>query len=230
MKKIIQFIKNETVLSIAWLMAVLTMFLVPPSAAYLDYIDFHTLALLFALMAVMAGLQGLGLFRSLGEAMLNRTRTTRQLEAVLLFLPFLSSMIVTNDVALIVFVPFTLMLMEQLGCSRQIVPIIVLQTVAANLGSMATPVGNPQNLYLYAAFSMNPADFFSVVLPLTAVSLVALTAAAYPVLPKQLQEQQLEDANIADARKLLIYAGLFVLCLLTVFRVVPYPEIGRAHV
>ena len=223
LQEIKSFFEKETVLCIAALCAIATMFLVPPDLQYLEYIDFRVLCLLLCLMAVVAGFKSVGAFQWLTYQLLRRIRSGRILGITLVLLPFFSAMLVTNDVALIVFVPFTLMLMTQLGCNRQIVPIIVLQTVAANLGSMATPVGNPQNLYLYAAFSMNPADFFSVVLPLTAVSLVALTAAAYPVLPKQLQEQQLEDANIADARKLLIYAGLFVLCLLTVFRVVPYP-------
>ena len=223
LQKIKSFFEKETVLCIAALCAIATMFLVPPDLQYLEYIDFRVLCLLLCLMAVVAGFKSVGAFQWLTYQLLRRIRSGRILGTTLVLLPFFSAMLVTNDVALIVFVPFTLMLMTQLGCNRQIVPIIVLQTVAANLGSMATPVGNPQNLYLYAAYSMNPADFFSVVLPLTAVSLVALTAAAYPVLPKQLQEQQLEDANIADVRKLLIYAGLFILCLLTVFRVIPYP-------
>ena len=148
MNKITHFFKSEPVLSIAWLLAFLTMFLVPPSAAYLDYIDFHTLALLFALMAVMAGFQALGLFRDLGEAMLRRTRTTRQLEAVLLFLPFFSSMAVTNDVALITFVPFALEVLRMAGQEDRVIPVVAMQTIAANLGSMTTPIGNPQNLYL----------------------------------------------------------------------------------
>ena len=223
LQKIKSFFEKETVLCIAALCAIATMFLVPPDAHYLEYIDFRVLCLLLCLMAVVAGFKSVGAFQWLTYQLLRRIRSGRILGITLVLLPFFSAMLVTNDVALIVFVPFTLMLMEQLGCSRQIVPIIVLQTVAANLGSMATPVGNPQNLYLYAANSMNPVDFFSVVLPLTAVSLVALTAAAYPVLPKQLQEQQLEDAQISDVRKMLIYVALFVLCLLTVFRVVPYP-------
>ena len=88
---------------------------------------------------------------------------------------------------------------------------------------MATPVGNPQNLYLYAAYNLSAGDFFSVTLPLTVVSLLCLTAAALPVLPQALQEQKLEDAKISSGRNLLIYIALFVLCLLTVFRVVAYP-------
>jgi Na+/H+ antiporter NhaD/arsenite permease-like protein len=103
------------------------------------------------------------------------------------------------------------------------IPVVVLQTIAANLGSMATPVGNPQNLYLYAAYSLSAGEFFSVTLPLTAVSFLLLTVASLPVLPKILPEQKLADANISSVKKLGIYATLFILCLLTVFRVIPYP-------
>ena len=145
------------------------------------------------------------------------------LGVTLVLLPFFCSMLVTNDVSLIVFVPFTLALLDGLGCAGAMVPVIVLQTVAANLGSMATPVGNPQNLYLYAAYQLEAGEFFSVVLPLTLVSGVALTLAALPVLPRQLPEQKLREERITSAGKLGLYAALFVLCLLTVFRVVDYP-------
>ena len=223
LQKIKHFIEKETVLFIAALCAIGTMFLVPPDLHYLEYIDFRVLCLLLCLMAVVAGFKSVGAFQWLTYQLLHRTNSGRILGIILVLLPFFSAMLVTNDVALLVFVPFTLSLLEQLGCRRQIVPVIVLQTIAANLGSMATPVGNPQNLYLYAAYSMSPATFFSVTLPLTAVSLAALVAAAYPLLPKKLQEQQLEDAKISSVRNLAIYGALFALCLLTVFRVIPYP-------
>ncbi len=131
-------------------------------------------------------------------------------------------MFVTNDVALIIFIPFTLMLLEQLGCAGSIIPVTVLQTVAANLGSTATPVGNPQNLYLYAFYNIGIDEFFSVTLPLTAVSLLALSVAAIFLLPRKLPVQKLETAVIGNTKQLLIYIALFALCLLTVFRVVPY--------
>ena len=223
MKKIKAFLQKETVLCIAALCAVATMLLVPPDGEYLHYIDWRVLCLLLCLMAVVAGFKSLGAFDWLTYQLLRRIKSGRVLGVTLVLLPFFCSMLVTNDVALIVFVPFTLALLSGLGCERAMVPVIVLQTVAANLGSMATPVGNPQNLYLYAAYSLSAGEFFSVVLPLTAVSLVALTAASIPVLPRALPEQSLREERISSAGKLGLYAALFVLCLLTVFRVVPYP-------
>jgi len=221
-KKITQLIKDDTVLCIAWLLAILTMFLVPPSAAYLGYIDFHTLALLFALMAVMAGLQNLGLFQELGEAMLNRTRTTRQLEAVLLFLPFFSSMIVTNDVALITFVPFAIEVLRMAGQEKRLIPVVAMQTIAANLGSMTTPIGNPQNLYLYSRYGLSLGDFFSAMLPLTAGAAVLIAVFLLLSPSRPLVMLPVDSAPpAADSRKFLymLYAALFVLCLCVVAKV-----------
>ena len=131
-------------------------------------------------------------------------------------------MAVTNDVALLIFVPFTLSLLDDLGQKKAQIPTVVLQTVAANLGSMATPVGNPQNLFLYSAYDLGAGEFFAVTLPLTAVSLVALCLAALPVLPKALPEQQRQADASLHKGKLAAYAILFVLCLLTVLRIVPF--------
>ena len=222
-KKIREFIAKETVLCVAAGCAVVTMFLVPPDQEYLHYIDFRVLCLLLCLMAVVAGLKAIGTFHWLTYQLLHRIRSGRVLSVTLVLLPFFCSMFVTNDVSLIIFIPFTLMLLDQLGCNHSIVPVTVFQTIAANLGSMATPVGNPQNLYLYAFYNIGIGDFFSVTLPLTAVSLIALTLSSIFLLPKKLPEQKLERSYIGSTKALLIYFALFILCLLTVFRIVPYP-------
>jgi Na+/H+ antiporter NhaD/arsenite permease-like protein len=220
--RIKEFIKKEAVLCIAALCALATVIVVPPDREYLHYIDFRVLCLLLCLMGVVAGFKSLGAFQWMTYQLLRRIKDGRFLSVTLVLLPFFCSMLVTNDVALIVFVPFTLALLSDLGCQKNMIPVIVLQTVAANLGSMATPVGNPQNLYLYAAFNLQAADFFSVVLPLTAVSLVALTLASIPALPRVLPGRELKEEKIKSVRDLILYGLLFGLCLLTVFRVVPY--------
>jgi len=217
------FIQKETVLCIAALCAVATMLLVPPDREYWGYIDFRVLCLLLCLMGVVAGFKSVSAFRWLTDQLLRRIRSGRVLGITLVLLPFFSSMLVTNDVALLVFIPFTLGLLTQLGCEKTVIPVAVLQTVAANLGSMATPVGNPQNLYLYAAYELSAGDFFSVVLPLAGISLLVLTTAAAPVLPGTLPDQEANAAKLSSVRKLLAYTALFLLCLLTVFRIIPYP-------
>ena len=221
MNKVKHFFKAESVLCIAALCAIATMFLVPPDGEYLAYIDLRTLALLMCLMIVVAGVQACGAFRALTVQMLRRCGSGRVLGVMLVWLPFFCAMLVTNDVALLVFVPFTLALLAEAGYARASIPILVLQTVAANLGSMATPVGNPQNLYLYAFYGLGIGEFFSVVLPLTILSLALVTIPAAVVLPKAIQTPQLEDAEM-EGKKLALFAVLFVVCLLTVFHVIHY--------
>ena len=222
LKKIKDFIAKETVLCVAAACAIVTMFIVPPDTEYLHYIDFRVLCLLLCLMAVIAGLKAIGLFDWLTYQLLHRIHSGRVLGITLVMLPFFSSMFVTNDVALIIFIPFTLMLLDGLGCRKNIIPVTVFQTIAANLGSMATPVGNPQNLYLYAFYNLSIGDFFSVTLPLTAFSFVILVSASIALLPRILPEQSLKKAGIRSNGQLLMYLALFILCLLTVFRVIPY--------
>ena len=220
--KIRAFFKKEAVLCIAALCAVATMLLVPVDSMYIEYIDLRVLCLLLCLMAVVAGFQSCGAFQWLTVQMLNRGKSGRGLSVVLVMLPFFSSMLVTNDVALLTFVPFTLLLLEHVECRKAIVPMLVLQTIAANLGSMATPVGNPQNLYLYANYQLSAGEFFAAVLPLTVLSLVCLAATALPVLPKKLPVPDLGKEVLESPKRLIVYGILFVLCLLTVFRVLPY--------
>ena len=145
-EKIISFIKKEVVLVVATVLAIISAFVVPPSMKYMDYIDWHVLELLLCLMAVMAGLQRCGLFDWLGEALLKKTNKVWQLCLVLIMLCFVLSMVITNDVALITFVPFAIVTLQKCKKERLLIPVVVLQTVAANLGSMLTPIGNPQNL------------------------------------------------------------------------------------
>ena len=220
--RIKSFIKKEAVLCISALLAVATVFLVPPDKEYIEYIDIKVLCLLLCLMAVVEGFKAVGMFKWLTFKLLSNTYSGRTLGISLVLLPFFCSMLVTNDVALIVFVPFTIALLSQLGFVKSIIPVIVMQTVAANLGSMATPVGNPQNLYLFSAYNLTPEDFFSVTLPLTAISLIVLAVSSVFLLPKKFEKQNLNEEKISDKRNLIIYIFLFILCLLTVFKIVNY--------
>ena len=153
--RLLAFFKREPVLSISFVCAVISAFFVPPSSAYLGYIDLRVLCLLLCLMAVVAGFQSCGAFQWLAGHLLSRGTGPRALAVILVLLPFFCSMAVTNDVALITFAPFALLLLDQMDCRAAAVPLLVLQTIAANLGSMATPVGNPQNLFLYAAYQLH---------------------------------------------------------------------------
>lgn len=185
MKKVwitfLHYLKKETVLCAALLLAALSAVFVTPDAQYADYIDIHTLLLLFCLMAVMAGAQRLGLFTLLSRRLLALVKTTRQMLLVLVFLPFFFSMLITNDVALITFVPFGITVIKHAKKERLLIPLVVLQTIAANLGSMLTPVGNPQNLYLYARAGLSLPAFTALMLPYTLAAAICLLGAVFLV-------------------------------------------------
>ncbi|WP_297235259.1 SLC13 family permease [uncultured Flavonifractor sp.] len=219
------FWKREPVLCIAAVCAAASMALNPPSAAYLNYIDWRVLTLLFCLMAVVAGLQECGVFAVLAQRLLAGERRMRFVTLALVLLPFFVSMLVTNDVALITFVPFAVLVLGLIGRMERLIYVVVLQTIAANLGSMATPVGNPQNLYIYANYELSAGQFFSAMLPLTLVSLVGLTVACLCVKPEGIRVTFAEKAEIRSPGHLILMILLFVLCLLSVFRVLPYPAL-----
>lgn len=167
-------VKKETVFSAALLLALLSSVWVRPDMEYLSYPDYRTIALLFCLMIIVAGFQAEGVFSVLGQALLRKAGTRRFLSMTLVLLCFFCSMIITNDVTLLTFVPFTIMVMEMVGQRQELVKLVVLETIAANLGSMATPIGNPQNLYLYSVSGLSAAEFAMAVLPYAGLSLLLL--------------------------------------------------------
>ena len=219
-KRCVRFFRAETVLSAAVCLAAASALLVPPDAGYLDYVDWDTLAQLFSLMAVMKGFQQAGLFNFLGSRLLGRVRTSRGMLLVLVFLPFFFSMVVTNDVSLITFVPFASIVLTMAQQRRLLVPLVVLQTLAANLGSMLTPMGNPQNLYLYARSGMGFGALCGLMLPYVALSGVCL-AIAGALLPSQPVGTVQVDAAIRRPRLLAVYGAGFALCLLALFGLLP---------
>lgn len=227
--KVLRFFRQETVLCIAAVLAAVSMFFVPPDREYLGYIDLRTLAILFCLMSVMAGLQKSGLFQSVARALLRKVSRARQLALILVLLCFFSSMLVTNDVALIAFVPFTFTVLDMAGPevrARLAVPVVALQTVAANLGSMLTPVGNPQNLYLYGKAGLSLGEFLLLTLPYVSASLLLLLVwclVQSRTWGGAVRVSFPEEAGLSGGKvRLAVYAGLFVLDLLAVARAVPW--------
>ena len=231
MKACLEFFKKETVLCCAAVLALASMAFVPPDAVYLSYPDYRTLALLFCLMAVVGGFQSIGVFTLLGQKLLAGAGNVRRLSSVLVFLCFFSSMIITNDVALITFVPFTILVFRMTGKEKNLLKITVLETIAANLGSMATPVGNPQNLYLYSISGISMSEFLGAVLPYTVLAAALLCAVLFFEKKERIRvEVSMGALNLPVKiffRRLGLYLGLLILCFLVVFRVLPYlPVLG----
>lgn len=242
--KVKDFFKKETVCCIAFLLAVVSMFFIPPSVNYFSYIDFRVLALLFSLMAVVRGFSSIGVFTRLGTMLLTHVHSLRMLSALFIFLCFFFSMLITNDVALITFVPFTILVLSMAEQKKFLIPVIVLETIAANLGSMLTPLGNPQNLYLYTISGLSIGAFVRIMLPYSFVSAILLlifilfipkdtvsTATAANTANSTNTVTASNTSNIiceaVKARKnprilFTAYLILFLLCLLTVLHILPY--------
>lgn len=223
--RMLSWLRREPVLCISAVCAALSMLLTPPSAAYLNYVDWRVISLLFCLMAVVAGLQDCGVFAVLAQRLLAGEKRLRFVTLVLVLLPFFTSMLVTNDVALITFVPFSILVLALIGRTERLAYVVVLQTIAANLGSMATPVGNPQNLYLYATYELTPGQFFTAVLPLVLASLAGLTAAAVWGRPESIRVAFPQPVRVRRPGRLGLMCLLFVLCLFCVCRLLPYPAL-----
>ena len=224
-RRIIPFIKRELVFCLALLLAILSAFFVPPSREYVSYIDFRVLGLLWCLMTVVAGLRSCGVFDALSAALLHRNVSRgRMLSVILVMLPFFASMAVTNDVALLTFVPFTVLVLRMTGLEQEMIPVIVLQTIAANLGSMTTPVGNPQNLYLYSISGMGIGAFLQIMGPLTLISaglifLICLIHKDFPIRQGMLGK---EIVGVRKAGENQVLAVLFFISLLSVFRILSW--------
>lgn len=217
----LKFLKAQPVLVIAFTAALITVFFIPPDAEYLGYCNKTVLIQLFSLMTAVAGFRSIGVFERVTAALLHRAGTQRRLGVIFVLLCFFSSMLVTNDVALLTLVPLTLLAFARADESSRIYA-VVLETAAANLGSMLTPVGNPQNLYLYDAFQMSAGTFLRTLLPAGVLSLVLLLLLTLK-LPAVPCGEIASEAPAAPLRRLPLagFALLFAVCLLTVLRVLP---------
>lgn len=218
MERVKAFIKKEAVLCIAAVLAVVSMFFVPPDGKYPGYIDSRTLCLLFSLMTVVAGFRDAGTFSALSHALLKSVRTARGVVLCLTLVCFFSSMLITNDVALLTFVPLSILLLNSAGLSGLTLLTVTLQTIAANLGSMLTPIGNPQNLYIYSLSGMGMSEFILTLLPYAAFSLLLLVLSCFFVKKEAVTPENTEKPA-RKTRTELVCAALFVLSLLSVLRI-----------
>ncbi len=215
----IKFIKAQPVLVISFAAALATMFIVPPDAMYAGYVNRTVLIQLFSLMTAVAGLRSIGIFEKVTDLLLEKAGTVRRLGQVFVLICFFASMLVTNDVALLTFIPLTLIALGKAGRKSMILT-IVLETAAANLGSMLTPVGNPQNLFIYDSYKLTAWVFIKTMAPAGLLSLVMLMLLTL-LLPKEKCSLTEHESEPLRAAPLTGYLVLFAVCLLTVFRVIP---------
>lgn len=212
----IEFVKKECVLVIALTLAILSSIISIPKVSY---IDFKVLILLFNLMVVVAAFKDLKVLDSIAIGLLKKCNTYTSISLSLVFLTFISSMIVTNDVALITFVPLSIVISKKANIN--VLKIVVFQTLAANLGSSFTPMGNPQNLFIYSFYNLSPIDFFKITLPIVILAVLFLVLLVLKDKKMNLS-LDLEDVKIDNKRDVYLFSALFLIILLSVFHVIDY--------
>ena len=216
-------IKKDPVLFISGILAVVSCFFIHPDKEYIGYVDFRVLSILFCMMLVVSELVILGVFERLTNKLLSKVHSSRMVSLILVWLAFFMGMILTNDVTLVTLVPFAIALMKSFEDRKTLTFTLILMTVATNLGSMQTPIGNPQNIYLYTHYNMQMGEFLKIVFPYSLCSLILVTAAVF-VLCKDMKIQHKDESSkkALSGIKLAICILLFIASLLVVLRLVPY--------
>ena len=224
MKKVLIFARGHAVFLIATLLAIITSFIVPPSSAYFDYIDFKTLACLFSTLAVVCALKNIKFFGIVARKIIHATPNLRASVLALIYITFIGSLFIANDMALITFLPLGWYVLSETGNEKYTPWLFVLQNISANLGGMLTPFGNPQNLYLYSKFNIPTGEFMLIMLPPFLLAVAMLTACAF-FFPKTELTLKAKEPFVFKRTRSIIYLVIFTLTILMVFSVIPW-QIG----
>lgn len=218
---VIGFVKKEVVLSIAIIATIITMFFVPVDKEYLGYFEYKTLVALFCMLAVVAGLKNTNIFELVSKKLIGLFKTRRAVIYCLVYGTFFFDMIVANDMSLITFLPLTYLVLHKTGNDKYLAFTFIMQTVAANMGGMITPYGNPQNLYLYSYYNIPTLEFFGVLLIQSITIAVLLYVGCLFIKNDKLTLVNEEKFEI-KRKELIVYAILFVFVILSIFRVIPH--------
>lgn len=221
MKKVLKWVKKNIVLCIALLAAIVTAFIVPPDKEYLSYFDWKTLTCLFCVLAVVCALKNINFFYILARKIVQLFGNARICILALVYITFIGSMLIANDMALLTFLPLGLFVLTTTGKEKYMAFTFIIQNIAANLGGMLTPFGNPQNLYLYSYFNIPTGEFMLIMFPpfLFAIILITLCCIVF-VKPEPMTLKG--EAAVLNIKRAVIYLVLFAFAIVIVFRVIPY--------
>ncbi len=221
MKKILTFAKNNAVMLIAALCAVITCFIVPPDEQYIDYFDFKTLSCLFCVLAVVCALRNIRFFYTLAKAIIRKFKNTKLTILILVYITFIGSMLIANDMALLTFLPLGYFILHTTKNEKYMAFTFIMQNIAANLGGMLTPFGNPQNLFLYSKFNIPDLEFVRIMLPPFVIAVALITACCLIFVKAEPMVIEEKAATLPPVRTT-IYLLLFALAIVIVFRGIPY--------
>ena len=221
LRKICAFAKKNVVLLIAAACAAITSCIVPPDAAYLEYFDLKTLTCLFCTLAVVCALKNIHFFTVLARKIVQCTGNLRMAVLALVWVTFIGSMLISNDMALLTFLPLGFFVLSYTGMQKYMAFVFIMQNIAANLGGMLTPFGNPQNLYLYSFFNIPTGEFMGI-MAIPFVAAIALITLCCLCLPRTKLDMPAEGEQKLPVARTVIYLVLFALALIVVFRAIPY--------
>lgn len=219
--KIKAFFSKNIVLVIAFILAGISCIFVPFDKQYLHYFDYRTLTCLFCMMLVICSLRNIWFFRIMARKIIVVFKNTRSAISALIFITFVGSMLIANDMALLTFLPLSIIVLKSTNNQKYMCFTFIIQTIAANLGGMLTPFGNPQNLFLYNYFNIPNGEFFLTMLPPFVISLLLIGLSCLVVKPEKLTLEDLDIPKL-DWKKASVYFVLFIYSILIVFRVAPF--------
>lgn len=216
-----EFVKKNSVMFVAVFAAIVTAFIVPPDGEYIGYFDFKTLTCLFCTLACVCALKNIRFFRVIAEKIILYFKTTRSAVIALVYITFIGSMVIANDMALITFLPLGYRVLKFTHNKKYMAFTFIMQNIAANLGGMLTPFGNPQNLYLYSYYHIGNIEFIKIMLLPFLVSIALITLCCFKIPNEEMHLEKEFDVKLSPWR-VTVYIALFLLSIMIVFRAVPY--------
>lgn len=221
MNAIVSFVKKNTVMVIALCAALVTSIIIPPDKEYLGYFDYKTLTCLFCVLAVVCALKNINFFYMLARNIVELTHNVRMSVLALVYITFIGSMLIANDMALLTFLPLGYIVLKSTNNEKYMAFVFIMQNIAANLGGMLTPFGNPQNLYLYSKFDIPNGEFMMIMAPAFLLSIILITICCIAFTKPEPLVLDDEKFNI-NPKRLALYLVLFALSIAIVFRGIPY--------
>ena len=218
---LIGFVKKNVVMVVALVAALITMCIVPPDKEYLGYFDLKTLTCLFCVLAVVCALKNIRFFYILAKKVVQLFRNARMSVLALVYITFIGSMLIANDMALLTFLPLGFFVLTTTGKEKYMAFTFIMQNIAANLGGMLTPFGNPQNLYLYTKFEIPNLEFMAIMAPPFVLSVLLITLCCIIFVKPEPLKVEDEPVRLPPA-KTVLYLLLFILSIAIVFRGIPY--------
>lgn len=218
---LVRVIKKNVVMFVALLAALITMFVIPPDREYLGYFDFKTLTCLFCVLATVCALKNIQFFYILAKKIVQLFKNARLAVLALVYITFIGSMLIANDMALLTFLPLGFLVLDTTGKRKYMAFTYIMQNIAANLGGMLTPFGNPQNLYIYSTYQIPTLEFMGIMAPPFVISVLLITLCCL-IFVKNEPLQVAEEPIRLPAGRTVVYLLLFALSIAIVFQGIPY--------